>query len=149
MTLPVTRCGRSGPLARRDRGGSLTYRHRGHCILGPPSGPGRNRSDRWRQLNLGNRTRQGRLWRPPEEMAVSPSIPSGDEIWLRAAAPEGSLALAATVVGDGIGGRPRQQDRIRREVDAVRPVGGVEDQATLVARARRGDAGDFQWPQLD
>ena len=60
-----------------------------------------------------------------------------------------SLALAASIVGDGIGGRPGQQDRIGREIDPLCPVGGVEDQALLVGRARRGDAGNFQTPQLD
>src|SRR5712691_8061542 len=58
--------------------------------------------------------------------------------------PVGSFALAASLVRDGIGGRPGQQDRIAREIDAVRPVGGVEDQAPLVARARRRDARDLQ-----
>jgi hypothetical protein len=60
-----------------------------------------------------------------------------------------SLAFAASIVGDGIGGRPGQQDWIGREIDAVRPVGGVEDQAPLVDCARRGNTGDFQAPQLD
>src|SRR5260370_3950987 len=63
--------------------------------------------------------------------------------------PVRSFALGASIVRDGIRGRPGQQDRIAREIDAVRPVGGVEDQATLVARARRGDARDLQTPQLD
>jgi hypothetical protein len=63
--------------------------------------------------------------------------------------PVGSFAFAASIVGDGIGSRPGQQDRIGREIDVVRPVAGVEDQAPLVGRARRGDAGDFQTPQLD
>src|SRR6266404_655601 len=63
--------------------------------------------------------------------------------------PVRSFALAASIVGDGIGRRPGQQDRVAREIDAVRPVGGVEDQAPLVGRARRGDAGDLQTPQLD
>jgi hypothetical protein len=43
------------------------------------------------------------------------------------------------VAGSGRGAAPA----------AVRSVGGVEDQAPLVGRARRGDARDFQTPQLD
>src|SRR5437870_4137244 len=55
-----------------------------------------------------------------------------------------SLTFAASIVGDGVGGRPGQQDGIGREIDAVRPVDGIEDQVPLVGRARRGEAGNFQ-----
>ena len=46
-----------------------------------------------------------------------------------------SLSLAAALVRDGVGSRPGQQNRIGRESDAVRKVGGVEHQLALVSCA--------------
>ena len=48
-----------------------------------------------------------------------------------------SLALAAAIVGDGVGSRPGPQDRISRQIDALRAVRGVEDQTPFVGAARR------------
>ena len=60
-----------------------------------------------------------------------------------------SLALAAVVVRDRIGGRPREENRVGREIDAVGPVARVEHQALLIGQARRRDRGDLKAAQLD
>ena len=46
-----------------------------------------------------------------------------------------SLSLAAALVRDGVSSRPGQQNRIGRERDAVRKVGGVEHLLALVSCA--------------
>src|SRR5262249_2689302 len=63
--------------------------------------------------------------------------------WPRLNAPEssrrsyrGSLAFAAPLVGDGVGGPARVQDWIRRELDTLRAVRRVEDQPAFVGAAR-------------
>jgi len=52
--------------------------HRGHCIPGPPSEPGRERSDRWRELSLAAGLGQG--W--SEAAARWASQSRGYEIWV-------------------------------------------------------------------
>src|SRR5262245_6927610 len=47
-----------------------------------------------------------------------------------------SLTLATAIEGNRVGGRADQQDRISRQVDSVRPVGGIEHEAALVGGAR-------------
>jgi hypothetical protein len=49
----------------------------------------------------------------------------------------GLLSLAAAFIRNGIRGRPRQQDRIFREIDAIGEIGRVKDQLPFVLRARR------------
>jgi hypothetical protein len=60
-----------------------------------------------------------------------------------------SLAFAAALVRNRVGSRPREQDRVGREIDPVRPIGGIEHQTALVGRARRRDGGHLEASQLD
>jgi len=61
----------------------------------------------------------------------------------------GALRLRALLVRDRIRCRANQEKRIGREVDAIRPVGRIEDELALIGCARRRDRPHLEPAQLD
>src|SRR6185503_10546998 len=89
---------------------------------------------------------RGVTGRTPERRASLAKIAAA--VKRRAGGPR-SRPPGASLVRDGVRRGARQQDRIGREVDAVRPVRRIENELPLVGRAAGRDAGDLEPAELD